>query len=332
MTKKLIPILILLLLLSACTGSPAARETTPSTEAAVPTTPTESTETLRADDPTEPTEKPRPTYSTGELSEDGVTLQVHFIDVGQADCALIECNNAFALIDAGFADTGNQVVEYLAQQGVQRLNLVVGTHPHGDHIGGLPAVLKAYPADNIWFSAIPFVNSTVNDFLYAAKAQSKEVQQPQPGQTFQLGDATITVLGPVHTNYEDVNDISLVLMIQLGEIRFLFTGDMEQIAETDLLNSGADLRADVLKVGHHGSYSSTGYLFLRTVAPTFAVISCGRANEYGHPHSEPMSRLRDAEVIIFRTDKMYNIVAVTDGENITFTWDNTYAKPWTPES
>ena len=327
MKQKFLTLLLILCLLLAGCEYGIVFETTPASQ------PVESTEpaATEATEATEPPQKPKPSYSTGELDPDADTLTVHFIDVGQADCALVECGNAYALIDAGYPESGETVVAYLETLGVQRLNLVVGTHPHGDHIGGLPTVMKSIPADNTWFSAIPYTNAYVNDFIYAANNYGGGLQQPQPGQTFQLGEAIITVLGPVHTGYEDVNDISLVLMVEFGEIRFLFTGDMEQIAETDLINSGADLQADVLKVGHHGSYSSTSYLFLRSVAPTFAVISCGRANEYGHPHDEPMSRLKDAEVTIFRTDKMYNIVAVTDGTEISFTWDNTYAKPWTPE-
>ena len=161
-------------------------------------------------------------------------------------------------------------------------------------------------------------------------AQGVPLHVPEVGEVFELGDATITVLGPVKDKYEDLNDTSIVLMVQYGDIRFLFTGDMEMIAETDLLDSGADVKADVLKVGHHGSYSSTGYRLLREVAPTYAVISVGGNNDYGHPHQEPMSRLRDAEVTIYRTDKMYDIVAVTDGEEIRFSWENTFAKPWQP--
>lgn len=264
------------------------------------------------------------------VSVPGETLTVHFIDVGQADCALLECGGAWALIDGGNADDGKKVMEYLEAQGVQRLNLVVGTHPHEDHIGGLAAVLKAFPADNIWFSEMPFTNSVVYSFVNAAKNQGKELQTPEVGQTFRLGDAVITVLGPVRTDYEDVNNLSLVLMVEYGSTRFLFTGDMERDAEIDLLDSGADVKADVLKVGHHGSYSSTSYVFLRSVAPTYAVISVGAANEYGHPHDDPLSRLQDADVTIYRTDKMYTIVASSDGEEITFTWGNSYAKPWTP--
>ena len=116
----------------------------------------------------------------------------------------------------------------------------------------------------------------------------------------------------------------------MNEPRFLLTGDMESIAEQELVESGADLKADVLKVGHHGSYSSTSYIFLREVMPTYAVISLALGNEYGHPHDEPMSRLRDAGVTIYQTGKMYNISATTDGTDITFKWDNKYAEPWTP--
>lgn len=249
-------------------------------------------------------------------------LRVHFIDVGQADCILLECDNSFALVDGGNAEDGDLVVEYLEEQGVQKLNLVVGTHPHEDHIGGLPTVMDHFPVSNVWFSAIPYTNHIVRSFLNSAKAQDENVQQVQPGQVFYLGRTTITVLGPVRTNYEDVNDLSIVLMIQFGDTRFLLTGDMERIAEIDLLDSGADVKADVLKVGHHGSYSSTSYRFLWNVMPAYAVISCGRNNDYGHPHDEPMSRLRDAEVEVFRTDHMSHIVAISDGENITFSWAN----------
>lgn len=282
-----------------------------------------------ATEPTAVTAGSLPTEATEPAIEPG--LSVHFIDVGQADCALIECDNCFALIDGGNTLDGPTVVKYLQQQGVQRLHLVVGTHPHEDHIGGLPDVLEAFPADNIWSSYLPYRNANVYAFTEAAEAQGRQLQYPEPGFTFRLGSANITVLGPVHTNYEDVNNQSLVLMVEYQRIRFLFTGDMERDAEIDLLDSGADVKADVLKVGHHGSYSSTSYRFLREVAPTYAVISVGAANDYGHPHDEPMSRLRDAKVTIYRTDKMYTVVAVTDGEQIQFSWGNSYARPWIPD-
>lgn len=315
--KRLTALLLILLLLTGCTtAAPAATEPSIAPTAA----PTEA--------PTEAVTLPPETEAPTEPPLEGLT--VHFIDVGQADCALLECDGAFALIDGGNEADGEDVVEYLEAQGVQRLHLLVGTHPHEDHIGGLAHVLAAYPADNIWSGDITYTNSIVKSFIDGAALQGKYLVYPTVGQTFQLGDAVITVLGPVKDGYEDTNDESLVLRVQYGDVRFLFTGDMEMIAETDLLDSGADVKADVLKVGHHGSYSSTSYRFLREVAPTYAVIPVGAANDYGHPHDEPMSRLKDAEVIIYRTDKMYDIVAVTDGEEIQFTWGNTFAQPWTP--
>lgn len=315
MTKKVISLLLLLcLLLTGCTVEYVAPTTSgniASTEIATSAPAAETTAATEGID---------------------AGIAVHFIDVGQADCALIECGGSFALIDGGNAADGPDVVEYLQKEGVQRLNLVVGTHPHEDHIGGLADVLEAFPADNIWSSPIPYSNSTVESFTDGAADQGISIQYPDVGYTFQLGDAEITVLGPVDRYYEDVNNLSLVLMVQYGDTRFLFTGDMEHDAESDLLDGGADVKADVLKVGHHGSYTSTSYRFLREVAPTYAVISVGAANDYGHPHDEPMSRLRDAEVIIYRTDRMYNIVAISDGENIQFSWDNSYAQPWTPDA
>lgn len=327
--KKIIALLLLLTLLTGCTtAAPEVTEpvdTAPVTEATVATDPVETTEATEATEETEPAE-------VEIKAGDPDTLTVHFIDVAQADGMLIECNGHFALVDAGTAETGERVVTYLKSRGVEKLDLVVGTHPHADHIGGMPTVLAEYKADAFWFSAIPYTNYTVTNFLNSVRWQGKKVVRPANGTVFDLGGATITVLGPIRDNHEDVNDISLVLMVQYGDVRFLLTGDMESIAEKELVESGADLKADVLKVGHHGSYSSTSYVFLRSVAPTYAVISVAAGNEYGHPHDEPMSRLRDADVIIYRTDNMYNISATTDGTNITFKWDNKYAKPWTPSN
>lgn len=319
--KKIIALLLLLTLLTGCTtvAPPATQpiETTEATEATVLTEATEATEV------TEP--------APAELSAgDPDTLTVHFMDVAHADGMLIECNGHFALVDVGMADTSDRVLNYLASRGVEKLDLVVGTHPHADHIGAMPAVLAEYNADTFWFSDIAYTNYTVTSFLNSVARQGKQVIRPANGTVFDLGGATITVLGPIRDNHEDVNDISLVLMVQYGDVRFLLTGDMESIAEKELVESGADLKADVLKVGHHGSYSSTSYIFLREVMPTYAVISLALGNEYGHPHDEPMSRLRDAGAIIFQTGKMYNIAATTDGTNISFKWDNKYAEPWTP--
>lgn len=341
--KNVLIILLVLLMLTGCTAAPAEQtpvDTLPETSVAV-TDPSQTEPTVTEPPVTEPpvTEPPvtQPPVTQPPVTKPPVvelpvsgSLSVHFIDVGQADCALLECNGQFALIDGGNTDDTDLVVDYLTAQGVDRLSLVVGTHPHEDHIGGLPGALKAFKADTVWTSAISYYNGYVNAFIYSAQQYADEFVYPEVEDTFVLGGAVITVLGPVKTDYEDVNDVSLVLMVTYGKTRFLFTGDMEQIAETDLLDSGADVKADVLKVGHHGSYSSTSYRFLREVAPTYAVVSAGGSNEYGHPHDSTLSKLKNADVTIYRTDQMYNIVATSDGTGITFSWDNAYAKPWKP--
>ena len=261
-------------------------------------------------------------------------LAVHFIDVGQADCALLVCGDEAMLIDGGNAADGGDVRRYLEFLGIEKLNLVVGTHSHEDHIGGLATVLRHIEAETIWISAFTYSNYTVENFLDAAADQNTPVTEVDPGETYTLGGAEITVLGPVQTGYEDVNDLSLVLMVQFGETKFLFTGDMEQLAEGHMLDywgEDFDWHADVLKIGHHGSYSSSGYRLLREVAPTWGIISCGYQNEYGHPHDSTLSRLRDAEVTIFRTDLAGTVIAATDGETLAFSWTNPSYSPYIPQ-
>ena len=269
-----------------------------------------------------------PTAVTGE----GLTVQ--YIDVGQADCALLECDGEYLLIDGGNRDDSQLLVSFLEQQGVKELAAVVCSHAHEDHVGGLPAVLAVYPTKAVYAPTKTYSSSIFDKFVYYTDQQGLDITIPAPGDQFALGQAVVTVLGPVKS-YADTNDTSIVLRVTYGETSFLFTGDMETEAENDMLDyweGKADCKADVLKVGHHCSNTSTGYRFLNEVNPAYGIISVGKGNDYGHPHKEPMSRLRQAGVTILRTDELGTIQAVSDGKEVTFTWQNQSAAPENAEA
>lgn len=266
------------------------------------------------------------------VSGEGLTVQ--FIDVGQADCALLECDGEFLLIDGGNRDDSQLVVSFLEQQGVKELAAVVCTHAHEDHVGGLPAVLAVYPTKAVYAPTKTYSSNIFDKFVYYTDQQRLDITIPAPGDRLSLGQAEVTVLGPVKS-YPETNDTSIVVQVVYGGTRFLFTGDMETEAENDMLDywdGNVDWKSDVLKVGHHCSNSSTGYRFLNEVSPTYGVISLGKDNSYGHPHKEPMSRLRQAGVTILRTDELGTIQARSDGKEVTFTWQNQSAVPENAEA
>ena len=243
-------------------------------------------------------------------------LEVHFIDVGQALSVLVECDGQFMLYDGGNVDDGSLVVSYLQKQGVEQLQYVFCSHAHEDHVGGLAAVMAKFPAGHAYSPVTEGSTKCFNDFVKYTQQQGLQLEVPSVGTVWPLGSATVTLLGPV-TQYSETNNTSLVLRIDYGVTSFLLTGDMENTAETDLVNSGANLKADVLQVGHHGSSTSTSYLFLNAVLPEMGVISCGTGNKYGHPHEETLSILRDAKVDVYRTDLQGTITIGSDGQNFT---------------
>ena len=242
-------------------------------------------------------------------------LHVWFLDVGQADSSLLVCDGQAMLIDGGNVDDASYVVASLEQYGVTSLDYVINTHCDEDHVGGY--VLAKFPAEHVWSSTAEYGTKAFSNFVKYANEQGRAIEIPSPGDTFTLGEAEITVLGPLR-DYENNNENSIVLRVDYGETSFLFTGDMGITAEDELVESGARLDATVLKVGHHGSAGSTGYVFLREVMPDYAVISVGTDNSYGHPTEAALSRLRDADAQVFRTDLQGVIHAVSDGRNVTF--------------
>ena len=246
----------------------------------------------------------------------GGGLTVTFIDVGQALSVLVTCDGQSMLYDGGNVEDGELVVSYLQSKGVARLEYVFCSHAHEDHVGGLAAVMAAIPAGSVYAPVTENDTQCFEDFVKYTQQQGLAIVVPAAGSVWQLGSATVRMLGPV-ASYDDTNDTSLVLRIDYGETSFLLTGDMEQDAEDDLVASGAPLDVDVLQVGHHGSETSTGYVFLNAVLPEIGVISVGEGNSYGHPHEAALSRLRDAGVDVWRTDLSGTISITSDGTNYT---------------
>ena len=268
------------------------------------------------------------------LSADGDTLSVHYIDVGQADCILVETAGKFLLIDGGNKDDSQLVVSYLEQQGVQELEAVICTHPHEDHVGGLPAVLAVFPTRAVYAPTNTYSSKIFDSFLYYVDQQGLEVTIPSPGQLLTMGDMIMTFVGPVKS-YAETNDTSIVLSAFFDDVRFIFTGDMEVAAENDMLDHwGAQMDWDstVLKVGHHGSSTSSGYRFIREIDPEYAIVSVGADNSYGHPHEEVVSRYADAGIPLFRTDELGHIIVTADGSDVQITWEDQNAQPSDVES
>lgn len=248
---------------------------------------------------------------------EGSSFAVHFIDVGQADSALVICDGHYMLIDGGNAEDSDLVYAYLERHGASHLDYMVASHTHEDHIGGLSGALNYAAVDTAFCPVTEYNSKVFRDMVKYLGEQGKSLTVPEPGETFSLGSAQVEILGPVRA-YDDTNDTSIVLRIDYGQTSFLFTGDMETGAEGDLLDSGADVHATVLKAGHHGSDTSTSYRFLREVNPQYVVVSVGEGNSYGHPSDKVLSRFRDAGAEVYRTDMQGHIIAESDGNTVAF--------------
>ncbi|MFD3158017.1 ComEC/Rec2 family competence protein [Haloimpatiens sp. FM7330] len=245
-------------------------------------------------------------------------LKVHYIDVGQADSILVQQKGFNMLIDAGNNDDSDLVVSYLKKKGVKKLDYIIGTHPHEDHIGGLDAAIKNFDVGTIYMPKVTSTTRTYRDVITAIKSKGKKITTPKVGSNFKLGDAVCTIVAPNSPEYKDVNNYSIVMKLKFGNNSFIFTGDAEDISEDEILRTQLDISADVLKVGHHGSSSSTTDAFLAKVNPKYAVISCGKDNDYGHPHKPTMDKLKSKNIHVYRTDECGTIVATSNGTKITF--------------
>lgn len=256
---------------------------------------------------------PKPTAVSGKLT-------VHFINVGQGDSIFLQLPNyQTMLVDAGPNEFGSTVVSYLQKQGVNRIDYLVATHPHEDHIGGMDLVINSFDIGKIYMPRVTTTTKTFEDVLLSIQAKGLKITPARAGIVVLLDQSGLKInfLAPCGSRYEDLNNWSAVLKVQYGGTSFLLTGDVQSESEQEMLASGANLKADVLKVGHHGSHSSTTAAFLKAVSPKYAVISVGAGNDYGHPHQETLAKLVNAGVKVYRADRDGTVVFVSDGKTLT---------------
>lgn len=261
--------------------------------------------------PADFTEQSKQSKAMGEL-------KIHYIDVGQADSILIQQAGQNMLIDAGNRADDSTIINYLKENGVSKLDVVVATHPHEDHIGAMDEVIKAFDIGTIYASNATTNTKTFKDFINAVKEKGLKLTRAVPETEFNIGNAKCTILGPNSNSYDNLNNYSVVVKLTYGSNKFIFQGDAEEIPENEILSKGYDISSDVLKVGHHGSSSSTTSKYLNKVNPKYAVISVGENNTYKHPHKETIEKLASKKITVYRTDEDGTIVAVSDGKNITF--------------
>ena len=242
-------------------------------------------------------------------------LYVHFLDVGQADSIFIQLpNGENMLIDGGEASNANSILRYLRSHDVTTINYLIASHPHADHIGGLPVIIDTLEILNIFMPRVSHTTQAFERLLTSIQNNGLQIDQAISGvNILSLPDLEIDIIAPVREDYKDHNDHSAVIKITFGSTSFLFMGDAEGTAEDHIR---ADVSADVLKIGHHGSKSSTTDAFLQKVAPSYAVISVGKNNSYGHPTDDVLVRLDNADVEVYRTDIVGTVIFTSDGENI----------------
>ena len=247
-------------------------------------------------------------------------LQIHFLDVGQGDCTIVLCDGESMVIDGGPASASSFVYSYIRNTlELQHIDYVVSTHPHLDHVYGLSSVLNAAPVDLVLTPVLEWDSKAFNSMVKYAEKQGAPLSVPQEGDTLRLGGATVTILHcwPEAIDYGRTNDSSIVVRIDYGQTSFIITGDAEDWSEYMMIDAGINLSADVLRVSHHGSNTGSTMEFLKAVQPKYAVISVGKDNGYGHPHTEVLERLDKIGTKVLRTDELGTIVFQSDGNILT---------------
>ncbi|GAA0108272.1 ComEC/Rec2 family competence protein [Clostridium tertium] len=241
------------------------------------------------------------------------TLQVHFINVGQGDSILIQVNNKNLLIDSGPNKSEDKLKKYLKKLNISKFDYIIATHPHEDHIGNMSYIINNFDVLNFYAPKVENSTKAFETMVESLIRKDLKIKVLKANiKSIDLGkNIVVDVFSPFSNSYEDLNNYSPIVKISYGNTSFLFTGDAEELSENEVLNAGFDLKCDVLKIGHHGSSSSTSEKFLKASNPSIAVISVGEDNTYGHPTDTVLSRLKETK--IYRTDINGNIVITSDG-------------------
>lgn len=251
------------------------------------------------------------------VSMDG-NLVIDFIDVGQGDSILIRQGEHTMLIDGGTSKCKDDLLNFLQNEKVEKFEYIVGTHPHEDHIGSLDDVVNEYDFDTFLFPRVTTNTKTFENLVTAVSNKGKKFTTPLVGNKYKLGDAEFEILAPGSDSYQSLNNYSIVIRMVYGNNTFVFTGDAETLSEIEILNSVDTIKADVLKVGHHGSTTSTSIKFLNAISPKYAVISVGKDNSYNHPTKTTMDKLKNSNISVYRTDEQGTIECISNGADITF--------------
>lgn len=248
-------------------------------------------------------------------------LEMHTIDVGQGDSILLLQDDKVMLIDCGPRAQGKKVVEYLKNLGIEKIDILIGTHPHEDHMGGMAEVINSFEIGVLYTSDFNDEDITTvyyMKFLEAVENKNVKWETKKSKDKFNFGEADVTVLAPSKDKYDNTNNYSLALMVSFGETDIMLTGDAEKLIENEILELDNDIECEILKAGHHGSDTSNTNNFLKKVNPSYVIISAGLENSYNHPVKSVMKRLKSMEITVYRTDEVGDIVMTTDGKDIQF--------------
>ena len=311
-------LLAFLLAISGCSSNTVSATTSPTNADAPKQTQSQEQQSTKDTAPT--------TVVTGQK------LKVSYIDVGQADSILIQIpNGKNVLIDAGNNGDANTITSYLKKQSVSKLDVVIATHPHEDHIGSMDTAINTFDIGQVIMPKKDSTTQTYKSLITAIQNKGLKITEAKAGLKLDLGpEVNALLVAPNSSSYEDVNNFSAVLKLSYGNNTFLFEGDSQEQSENEMINAGFNLKSDVLKVGHHGSNTSSSTAFLAKVQPKYAVISVGKGNSYGHPANVTIDKLTGIGAKVYRTDQSGTIIAESDGTNVTITNLATEVQPRAP--